>query len=56
MAPTIRGALITLKLTDPLQVADKASWFASLGAMGFQTIHLQQLAVHHKELVLLALK
>jgi 23S rRNA (cytidine2498-2'-O)-methyltransferase len=56
MSPSIRGALMTLKLTDPLQVAEKAKWFAELRAMGFRTIHLQQLSVHHKELALLALK
>ncbi len=56
MAPGIRGALMTLKLTDPMQVADKAQWFASLREMGFKTIHLQQLAVHHKELALLAMR
>lgn len=54
MAPSIRGALMTLKLTDPAQVADKPAWFASLREMGFKTIRLQQLAVHHKELALLA--
>lgn len=56
MAPSIRGVLITLKLTDLAQVADKAQWFASLAAMGFQTIRLQQLSVHHKEFALLAIK
>lgn len=56
MAPSIRGALMTLKLTDPAQVADKALWFASLKEMGFRTIRLQQLAVHHKELALLAMR
>ena len=56
MAPGIRGVLITLKLTDLLQVADQAQWFASLVAMGFTTIRLQQLSVHHKEFALLALK
>lgn len=56
MAPSIRGALMTLKLTDPAQVVDKAAWFAALRDMGFKTIHLQQLAVHHKELALLALR
>ncbi len=56
MAPSIRGALMTLKLTDPAQVAEKATWFAALKEMGFKTIRLQQLAVHHKELALLALK
>ncbi|MES2660856.1 MAG: SAM-dependent methyltransferase [Verrucomicrobiota bacterium] len=56
MAPGIRGALMTLKLTDPAQVAEKAGWFAALREMGFKTIRLQQLAVHHKELALLALR
>lgn len=56
MAPSIRGALITLKLTDLLQVAEKPSWFAALRAMGFKTIRLQQLSVHHREFVLLGLK
>jgi 23S rRNA (cytidine2498-2'-O)-methyltransferase len=56
MAPTIRGALITLKLTDLGHVAHKASWFDALTAMGFKTVRLQQLSVHHKEFALLALK
>ncbi len=56
MAPSIRGALMTLKLTDPAQVADKAAWFATLREMGFKTMRLQQLSVHHKELVLLAMR
>lgn len=56
MSPSIRGALMTLKLTDPAQVADKELWFASLREMGFKTIRLQQLAVHHKELALLAMR
>jgi 23S rRNA (cytidine2498-2'-O)-methyltransferase len=56
MAPSIRGALMTLKLTDPMQVTEKAAWFSSLRQMGFRTIRLQQLAVHHKELALLAVK
>ncbi|MGL4399414.1 MAG: hypothetical protein ACRCXD_06075, partial [Luteolibacter sp.] len=56
MAPSIRGVLITLKLTDLQQVAEKASWFAALNAIGFKTIRLQQLAVHHKEFALLGLK
>ncbi len=54
MAPSIRSVLITLKLTDVMQVADKASWFAALAGMGFKTIRLQQLAVHHREFALLA--
>jgi 23S rRNA (cytidine2498-2'-O)-methyltransferase len=56
MAPGIRGVLITLKLTDLMQVGDKAQWFASLAEMGFRTIRLQQLAVHHKEFALLAMR
>jgi hypothetical protein len=56
MASSIRGVLITLKLTDITQVAEKSQWFASLREMGFKTIRLQQLAVHHKEFALLAMK
>jgi hypothetical protein len=56
MAPEIRGVLITLKLTDIMQIADKARWFESLAGMGFTRIRLQQLAVHHKEFSLLAMK
>jgi len=56
MAPSICGVLITLKLTDLLQIADKAQWLARLADMGFTTIRLQQLSVHHKELALLAMK
>lgn len=55
MAPNIRGVLITLKLTDLLQVGEKAHWFAALTGIGFQTVRLQQLSVHHKEFVLLGL-
>jgi hypothetical protein len=55
MAPSIRGVLITLKLTDLLQVAEKSQWYAVLTAMGFQTVRLQQLSVHHKEFALLGL-
>ncbi len=56
MAPSIRGALMTLKLTDPAQVVEKERWFAALREMGFRTVRLQQLSVHHKELALLALR
>lgn len=56
MAPSIRGALITLKLTDPTQVVEKERWFSAVREMGFRTIRLQQLAVHHKELALLAMR
>ncbi len=56
MAPSIRGVLITLKLTDMLQVADKGQWFATLREMGFHIIRLQQLSVHHKEFALLGMR
>lgn len=56
MAPSIRGVLITLKLTEITQVAEKSTWFETLREMGFETIRLQQLAVHHKEFALLALR
>lgn len=56
MAPSIRGVLITLKLTDPMRVVDKQSWFDALKQMGFKTIRLQQFSVHHREFALLALK
>lgn len=56
MAPSIRGVLITLKLTEITQVAEKSVWFQTLREMGFQTMRLQQLAVHHKEFALLALR
>jgi 23S rRNA (cytidine2498-2'-O)-methyltransferase len=55
MAPAIRGVLVTLKLTDPAQVVEKENWFAALRDMGFRTMRLQQLSVHHKELALLAI-
>ena len=56
MAPSIRGVLITLKLTDLAQVAEKPVWIAALREMGFTTVRLQQLAVHHKEFALLAIR
>ncbi len=56
MAQSIRGVLITLKLTEIEQVADKQSWFTALRGMGFKIIRLQQLSVHHKEFALLAMK
>ncbi len=56
MAPTIRSVLITLKLTDLGQVAEKAQWLDKLSAMGFTTARLQQFSVHHKEFALLAFK
>ncbi len=56
MSPTIRGVLITLKLTELDQVAEKQAWFDALDDMGFKTVRLQQLSVHHKEFALLALR
>jgi len=56
MAPSIRGVLITLKLTEMEQVADKGLWLAALREMGFPQVRLQQLAVHHREFALLGLK
>lgn len=56
MAPSIQGALMTLKLTDLADVTRKEDWFASLREMGFKTIRLQQFSAHHRELALLALK
>jgi 23S rRNA (cytidine2498-2'-O)-methyltransferase len=56
MAPSIRKLLITLKLTDLSQVCEKQRWFDSLAQIGFKTIRLQQLSVHHKEFALLAMK
>ena len=55
MARTIRGVLITLKLTDLMQVKQKQKWFKELTDIGFKTVRLQQLSVHHKEFALLAL-
>ena len=54
MCPSIRSALITLKLTDLSQIASKPQWLASMREMGFRTIRLQQLSVHNRELALLA--
>jgi len=55
MCPSIRSALITLKLTDLAQIADKPRWLTALRTAGFRTLRLQQLSVHHRELALLAL-
>lgn len=54
MCPSIRSALITLKLTDLAEAADRDLWFGELRAMGFRSMRLQQLAVHHHEMALLA--
>jgi 23S rRNA (cytidine2498-2'-O)-methyltransferase len=56
MAPSIRGALITLKLTDLMEVAGKDQWFSALSAMGFRTIRLQQFSAHHREFALLGIR
>lgn len=56
MAPGIRGVLITLKLSDLGEVVGKQHWIEALKAIGFSTVRLQQLAVHHRELALLGLR
>lgn len=56
MAPDIKGALMTLKLTELSQVVDKEKWFTMLTAAGYKEVRLQSLSVHHRELALLALK
>lgn len=55
MAKTVRGVLITLKLTDMFQIRHKDQWLKDLTDMGFRTTRLQQLSVHHKEFALLGL-
>lgn len=55
MCPGIHSALMTLKLTDLSQVTEKEKWFQALAEMGFKTVRLQQLSVHHRELALLAM-
>lgn len=56
MAPEIRGALMTMKLTELSQVVDKEKWFSAVVAAGFRDVRLQSLCVNHKELVLFAVK
>jgi len=56
MAPTLRGALLTLKLTDLSEVSRKGEWFKALSAMGFKTIRLQQFSAHHREFALLGMR
>jgi len=53
MCPSIRGALMTLKLMDLLDVGRKDEWFSALREMGFRTIRMQQFSAHHKEVVLM---
>jgi 23S rRNA (cytidine2498-2'-O)-methyltransferase len=55
MCPSIRSALITLKLTDLAEATEKPTWLEAMRAMGFADVRLQQLSVHHRELVLLGL-
>jgi 23S rRNA (cytidine2498-2'-O)-methyltransferase len=56
MAPTIHGALLTLKLTDLAEISRKDEWFAALSEMGFETIRMQQFSAHHREFALLGMK
>jgi 23S rRNA (cytidine2498-2'-O)-methyltransferase len=56
MAPGIRNALMTLKLTDLSQVVEKRNWFDMLGSGGFKKMRLQSLSVNHRELALFACK
>jgi len=56
MAPGIRNALMTLKLTDLSQVVEKNKWFEMLKSGGFKKMRLQSLSVNHRELALLACK
>ena len=55
MCPSIRSALITLKLTDLAEASEKPAWLEAMRDMGFATVRLQQLCVHHRELSLLGL-
>jgi 23S rRNA (cytidine2498-2'-O)-methyltransferase len=54
MCPSIRSALLTLKLTNLTQVVEKHRWLQSLRDRGFQNVRLQQLSVHNRELALFA--
>lgn len=56
MAPSIHSLLITLKLGGIEEVKRKNAWVQAVREMGFGKVRLQQLAVHHKELVLLGQK
>jgi 23S rRNA (cytidine2498-2'-O)-methyltransferase len=56
MAPGIRNALMTLKLTDLSQVVEKNKWFEMLTSGGFKKMRLQSLSVNHRELALFACK
>lgn len=56
MSPSIRGALITLKMTQLENVVEKQKWFSAMKRMGFTQVRLQQLAVNHSEYALLGLR
>jgi hypothetical protein len=56
MCPSIRSAVITLKLTDFAEASAQGEWLAAMRAMGFRTVRLQQMAVHHRELALVGLE
>lgn len=56
MAPSIRGVLITLKLSEMEAVERKAEWIRTLRELDFPLVRLQQFAVHHRELALLGLR
>ncbi len=54
MCPSLHSALITLKLTDLDQIRERETWIETGREMGFKSIKIQQLSVHHRELVMLA--
>ncbi|MDX1680866.1 MAG: hypothetical protein R3242_09065, partial [Akkermansiaceae bacterium] len=56
MAPSIRGVLITLKLSKLDAVQGKAQWLNRLREIGFPMVRLQQLATHNREFALLGLR
>ncbi len=56
MSPSIQGVLITLKMTQLENVAEKERWFSALRKMGFESVRLQQLSVNHREFALIGLR
>jgi 23S rRNA (cytidine2498-2'-O)-methyltransferase len=56
MSPSIRGVLMTFKLTDLMAIERKQQWFEGLSQLGFRTMRLQQLSAHHKEVALWAMR
>lgn len=56
MTTSIRGVLITLKLSEMEAVEHKGEWIQSLHLLGFTTVRLQQLSVNHREISLLGLR